>query len=263
MTTNGILGLLATKYGDGWSRYTELRHPTSSRSIDFVAVGAWPSQGERVISFEVKVSRGDFLRELREPTKRKWAEDISTETWFTSPPKTINVEELPEGWGLLLATDGGLKVQRAAVQRSITQFPFSLVSALARRATDPPTATPKKLWKYAGQELTYQDLQRIFDASIVPDASKIRADAEAEFYKKHRATFDIANLMISKSGCRTAAEVERWVAGRTPYVDRSRARELKWLIRNSLRTIADVQRELASLSRVVEADQTGIDDDEG
>src|SRR4051812_18306594 len=41
----------------------------ADRSADAIAMSVWPSRGLELHGFEVKVSRGDWLRELREPAK--------------------------------------------------------------------------------------------------------------------------------------------------------------------------------------------------
>jgi hypothetical protein len=41
----------------------------ASRSIDAVSLGLWPSRGLNLTAYELKVSRGDWLRELRDPAK--------------------------------------------------------------------------------------------------------------------------------------------------------------------------------------------------
>lgn len=76
---------------------TGARH---TRSADAVAMSLWPSRGLSVWGFEIKVSRGDWLREKAAPEK---AEAVAKycDFWHVVAPKgLIKVDELPEAWGL-------------------------------------------------------------------------------------------------------------------------------------------------------------------
>jgi hypothetical protein len=70
--------------------------------IDFAACQiTLHSEAHSVIGYEIKVSRADFLAEMRDPFKRCNIEAECTETWFVAPMGIIKPEELPQGWGLL------------------------------------------------------------------------------------------------------------------------------------------------------------------
>lgn len=53
------------------------------------------------IAMEIKVSRQDFLHELKDRTKREPAMDIASRFIFVAPAGLIKTEEVPEGCGLL------------------------------------------------------------------------------------------------------------------------------------------------------------------
>ena len=58
--------------GDEWAFFAELRGGTGfirDSRLDGLAMNLWPSRGLEVHGFEVKVSRGDWLRELKNPAK--------------------------------------------------------------------------------------------------------------------------------------------------------------------------------------------------
>lgn len=44
-------------------------HSSQVRYADAMALGLWPSRGLELTGFEIKVSRSDWLRELKEPQK--------------------------------------------------------------------------------------------------------------------------------------------------------------------------------------------------
>jgi hypothetical protein len=52
-------------------------------------------------SVEVKISRGDWLREIKAPTKARLALAVSNFMWVAAPAGVVKSEELPAHWGLL------------------------------------------------------------------------------------------------------------------------------------------------------------------
>lgn len=75
------------------------------RFIDLVAINCWPSKGLRIVTHEIKQDRADWIHELNDPEKRKFAYDNSTEAWFVAPAGVIKKGEVPEGWGLITVSD--------------------------------------------------------------------------------------------------------------------------------------------------------------
>lgn len=100
-----VLELLQVRYSPPeWAPFCELRDAPGfgrSRTIDFFAAQTWPSRGRHYVAVEVKVSRADWLRELRDPAKRAPFEAASSEIWVAAPGGVVKVSELPEGMGLL------------------------------------------------------------------------------------------------------------------------------------------------------------------
>ena len=79
VTERDVLAALRNRYAilskDFRIRYAIAEHVQSSagfdarRVCDFMALDLWPSKGLELHGHEVKVSRSDWLRELREPAK--------------------------------------------------------------------------------------------------------------------------------------------------------------------------------------------------
>lgn len=96
--------LIATKFAaPEWATMFEVAPKTGggTRHADAVAVNLWQSRGHAVHGFEIKVSRSDWLRELKDPAK---AEEIQRfcDYWTIVAPKGVVVDgELPPTWGLL------------------------------------------------------------------------------------------------------------------------------------------------------------------
>lgn len=51
-------------------------------------------------AYEIKVSRADFLKEMKQPIKRRQALLMSNEFWFIAPRGLIKIEEVPIECGL-------------------------------------------------------------------------------------------------------------------------------------------------------------------
>ena len=151
-TTQTILQMLKAMHSqsrgrDEWALFPELNIGTGAKGgrwIDLWAVNMYPSTGNKKIAYEIKVSRGDFLRELEDPTKRSGAETVANECYFVAPAALINPKELPVGWGLIELTTSGLRKKVAAPHHEV-RLPEAFIYSILRRAgraekQAPPTA---------------------------------------------------------------------------------------------------------------------------
>ena len=91
-----------------WLFLRELRIGTGRRNTDLQRVDAFalnslPYTGMKRVCYEVKVSRGDFLGELKHPLKRRMGMRYSNEFYFVTPPGLVNVSEIPVECGLIEA----------------------------------------------------------------------------------------------------------------------------------------------------------------
>lgn len=140
-TTQTILEMLKAMHSrigdrDEWAMFLELNIGTGARGgrwIDLWVVNMYPSKGNKKIAYEIKVSRGDFLRELEDPAKRSGAEACSNECYFVAPAGLINPQELPEGWGLIELTTSGLRKKVVAPYREV-KLPESFIYSILRRS---------------------------------------------------------------------------------------------------------------------------------
>lgn len=78
----------------------------SVRTADAVAMDLWPSQGLQLHGHEVKVSRSDWLTELKQPEKCEPVKRYMDRWWLVvSDSKIVKQEELPAGWGLMVVRE--------------------------------------------------------------------------------------------------------------------------------------------------------------
>lgn len=69
--------------------------------LDGWAMNVWPSNGYKTIAYEIKVSRSDFLRDIKDPGKRAWALTFTDEFYYVAPRHLISAKELPDDCGLI------------------------------------------------------------------------------------------------------------------------------------------------------------------
>lgn len=127
----------------------------ASRRADFIAVSFWRTTGfehienwgERedlrrasgtlpdyaIIGHEVKVSRSDWLHELRHPEKAEEWKQYCHEWYLVASDPAIVRDDLPEDWGLMVPNRGrGLKVLKHAPRLKPLPLPHRAMVGLLR-----------------------------------------------------------------------------------------------------------------------------------
>lgn len=107
-----------------------------SRSADAIAMSLWPSRGLQLMGFEIKVSRSDWLNELRNPAKADKIANYCDRWIVLTPAGLIPPSELPPLWGLW--EFDGRAVRCAVTPKPIEAAPMnrSFLAALLRRADE-------------------------------------------------------------------------------------------------------------------------------
>lgn len=123
--------------GERWARATHVRSHAgfdARRTADFIAMDLWPSKGLALHGHEIKTSRSDWLCELRCPEKADEFFPYMDYWWLVVPDARIVRDDLPESWGLLVATkDGkGLRAAKAAPRREAQPLPRTMLASLLR-----------------------------------------------------------------------------------------------------------------------------------
>lgn len=103
------------------------------RTADFVAMDLWPSQRLTLHGHEVKVSRSDWLRELKEPEKAAEFVPYMNYWWvIVSDARIVRDGELPDEWGLMAMRGPLLTVIKKAPRRDALPMNPSRLAALLR-----------------------------------------------------------------------------------------------------------------------------------
>lgn len=128
-----------------------MRH---TRIADFIAVdtqsysrGDWyegreHQQAPVFHGHEVKVSRSDWLAELRDPAKAETFKQHMHFWWLVVPDRSIVRDDLPDGWGLIVGVKNSLRILKRAPLLTPEPMPNGLVGALMRAAIKTEAARP-------------------------------------------------------------------------------------------------------------------------
>ncbi len=102
-----------------WALFFEFPDGTGgnrNRSADAVAFSLFPSQGLEIYGFEKKVSRSDWLRELKDPKKADAVGKYCDRWWVVAPKDIVDVKEMPAPWGLMVPRKDKLVVAKQAAK---------------------------------------------------------------------------------------------------------------------------------------------------
>ena len=172
--TEQVIHALKNKYDDSGNAYAFLEQVGNAtgfkcnRWADALAVQLWESRGLAITGFEVKVSRSDWVKELRHPEK---ADPIAKHchSWYlvVGDKDIVQFGELPMNWGLMVPhTKNTLKIVKPAViNKNPEPVDMSFMCAILRRATQQLTDRAVKNaeyqrgydegFKYGKKELDY------------------------------------------------------------------------------------------------------------
>lgn len=124
-------------------KYVYIQEVRSARGFgpsaiaDAIAVCLWPSRGHYPMGIEIKVSRSDWLSELKNVGK---SDEIwqNCSTWEVAAPEGIvKTEELPKGWGLIVVTENSAKrVVKPKHKEDAIPLPGFIMSLIATMHKD-------------------------------------------------------------------------------------------------------------------------------
>ena len=84
----------------------------NARSCDLIAINTWSSRGLALVGHEIKVSRNDWLKELKQPEKAHTFTRHCDTWWIVVPAPwnaIVHADELPKGWGIMEVSGRGVK----------------------------------------------------------------------------------------------------------------------------------------------------------
>lgn len=118
------------------------------RTFDALMVGLWESRGHPIHGFEVKVSKGDWKRELKAPDKADPLVRHVTHWWVAAPAGVVDPATIPDGWGLQVTDGKRLRTVREATRREAQPPTWSMVAAILKRAAEQVTGESRLRAEY-------------------------------------------------------------------------------------------------------------------
>lgn len=139
MKTPDAKSALRTRFcSPEWAIFFEVADGTGMnqrRWADAVAMNMYPSRGMEIHGFEIKISRADWLRELKDPEKSSTVQQFCDRWWIVAPKELIRPGELPPTWGHYDITPAGIIRQMVAAPKlESTPVNKSFMAAMLRRA---------------------------------------------------------------------------------------------------------------------------------
>lgn len=131
----------------GWLYATEVPTVTGAlgdkRIIDAFAMSAYPSKGFQRTAYEIKVSRGDWITELKDPMKKMQAYLLSNMFWFALAPGVLHQSDFKEyreslrNTGIMeLHEDGTVLFQKKPHKRQAWAMPEPFIASFSRCVRD-------------------------------------------------------------------------------------------------------------------------------
>ncbi len=138
MNSAAVKALLRKRYAHPeWALCFEVANQTgagASRYADAVAMSLWPSRGLAINGFEIKVSKQDFMSEIKNPDKSVAVQKYCDYWWIVAPAKAVDETMLPESWGWLEVFETQLRVRKNAPKLEATTTDRAFMAAMVRRA---------------------------------------------------------------------------------------------------------------------------------
>lgn len=109
----------------------------ANRTCDMLAIGVWNSAGHDLHGVEIKANRGDWLREIQDPTKAEAFARYCDWWWVAAPPGVVKVEEVPVAWGVMEVVGGGIRIRRPGTKRvPVEPIERDFLACITRRVVE-------------------------------------------------------------------------------------------------------------------------------
>lgn len=154
---------------------TGARH---NRWADAIAMSVWPSRGYDIHGIEVKVSKYDWLNELKKPEKSAAVQQYCNRWWIATPDETIIAAgELPPTWGWMVCKGSTMRVVKeaplltpkavsvefvASVLRNFAKAEETLIEQRIQKAVNEAKKTDGEYYRsqYANIKKSVQDFEQ-------------------------------------------------------------------------------------------------------
>ena len=110
----------------------------ANRHLDAMAMSLWPSRGLHVYGIEIKVSYGDWKRELATPQKAEELAQFCDYFYIAAPRGVVPVHEIPANWGLIEVRETKTVEAKAPARLEPQQVSRNQLAAIFRAASRGP-----------------------------------------------------------------------------------------------------------------------------
>lgn len=219
------------------------------RFADVVVMELFPSRGLSLSVVEIKVSRSDFLKEMRTPEKAESINAFCDYQWIAAPAGVIHPEDLPPGWGLLEATATKATIKKKPVLNPHRREPdrvflASLLRALQKNVS-PEAEIERRVQEAVAQERHRHNLQ----------FREMEKRAEESYQSLRRAVdeFEAASgIRINKWDAKGAGEVGAIVKAIMHDRQGHLVRELETRLLNLSNGVANAKEQIDRFLRPVQ-----------
>lgn len=162
MTSTKVLQRLEQHWKPGAHAWLyEVRNSTGysrvARTADALVCSCWPSHGLWLAGIEVKVSRSDWLHELKQPEKAWEVQKFCDYWWLAAPEGVARVDEMPERWGLIELRGRNVCVVKRAPKLEPDPLSMGFVASVLRNQAE-KRRTAEQRSEARGREAAAQDL---------------------------------------------------------------------------------------------------------
>ena len=201
MTASNIRRLMERKFCQPeWALFHEVAEATgmAKRRADAIAVNLWESRGLGIHGFEIKVSRQDWLRELKAPSKADAIIRNCDHWWIVAPSGVVQPHELPPTWGHYSVDGRGLTCATKAPK-------------LANEHVDGVRPFLASLLRRAGQHDDAEIRRKVAEETA---AIRARATEDAERQARERTrNYDALKSQVDAFEKRAGIRISEYVGG--------------------------------------------------
>lgn len=164
MTSSTIRTAMAKRWAaPQWAIMWEVADGTGARArrrADAVMMSLWPSAGLELHGVEIKISKSDWKREAKDPTKSEAIAQYCDRWWIHTPPGIVtDLSELPPAWGLREFSGRQWKTVKEAGKTEAVPVSRDFLAALLRRADGDMQKMLQEAMQNA-QQATFEDAEK-------------------------------------------------------------------------------------------------------
>lgn len=239
----------------------EVRNQTGwgpeERYADVVAMSLWPSRGLEIHGVEIKVSRGDWLKELKTPEKSEPIQRYCDRWWIAVGDALIVKEgELPPTWGLLIPSPRGAKmrVKVQAPKLKPTALDRGFVASMLRRASQQVEKEIERANSGDSNEHYKKGLAKGEEqGKLLANAERIPLETKLNMLQRDIEIFEeVSGISIKQYGGHALRNIAESVKVVMKY-RQSRSYPRRWQFRRALETFEAQVKAMRTMVNCIEA----------